>query len=98
LQGHKAIGGWGVAEIERAGDEPISAYGKSSNVVIPAKAEPAPHLMRGIHNIYLVPGVRRDDVWIPGLVPLARNDDSTSPELSNSGNPPAEPGVHLNAN
>jgi hypothetical protein len=33
--------------------------------------------MRGIHNIYLVPGLRRDDVWIPGRIALARNDDPT---------------------
>jgi len=36
--------------------------------------------------------------WIPGRVSLARNDDSTFPELLNSGSPPAEPGVYLNAN
>jgi hypothetical protein len=33
--------------------------------------------------------------WIPGRVSLARNDDSTFPQLSNSGSPPAEPGVYL---
>ena len=33
--------------------------------------------------------------WIPGRVSLARNDDSTFPELSNAGSPPAEPGVYL---
>jgi drug/metabolite transporter (DMT)-like permease len=36
--------------------------------------------------------------WIPGRVSLARNDDPTFPELSNSGSPPAEPGVYLGAN
>jgi hypothetical protein len=29
----------------------------------------------------IVPGFRRDDVWIPGRVSLARNDDSAFPEL-----------------
>ena len=37
-------------------------------------------------------------LWIPGHVSFARNDDSMFPELSNSGSPPAEPGVYLNAN
>ena len=35
--------------------------------------------------------------WIPGRVSLARNDDSTFPGLSNSGSPPAKPGVYLSA-
>jgi hypothetical protein len=46
-------------------------------LVIPAKA--------GIRSFRMVPGLRRDDVWIPGRVSLARNDDSTFPELSDSG-------------
>ena len=37
-------------------------------------------------------------LWIPGRVSLARDEDSMFPELSNSGSPPAEPGVYLNAN
>ncbi len=46
----------------------------------------------------MVPGFRRDDVWIPGRVSLARNDDSTFPELSNSGSLQAEREVYLYAN
>ena len=55
--------------------------------VIIAKAEPAPHLMRGIHNIYLVPGLRRDDVWIPDRVSLARNDDPTPENVKHCESP-----------
>jgi hypothetical protein len=36
-----------------------------SNLVIPAHAELAPHLMRGIQlHIFMVPCFRRDGVWI----------------------------------
>ena len=36
----------------------------------------------GIQSLKMVPGIRRDDVWIPGRVSLARNDDSMYTELS----------------
>ena len=36
-------------------------------MVIPAEAEPAPHLMRGIHHQILVPCFRRDGVWTPAF-------------------------------
>jgi len=48
----------------------------------------------------MVPDFRRDDVWIPGRVSLARNDDPT-PENVNpvlDTGPPAEPGVYLRDN
>jgi len=37
---------------------------KVDQFVIPAEAEPAPHLMRGIQFL-MVPCLRRDGVWIP---------------------------------
>ncbi len=39
----------------------------------------------------IVPGFLQDDVWIPGRVSLARNDDSTSAELSIPGFREADP-------
>jgi len=60
-----------------------------------------PFIVQSIAKFLFLSFLRKQEssfFWIPGRVSLARNDNSMFPELSNSGSPPAEPGVYLNAN
>src|SRR4030043_701178 len=60
-----------------------------------------PFIAQSIAKFLFLSFLRKQEssfLWIPGHVSFAQNDDSMFPELSNSGSPPAEPGVYLNAN
>jgi hypothetical protein len=53
---------------------------------------------RGLSTFILANGLTQASSWIPGCVPLARDDDFLEImflELSNCGSPPSEPGVYL---